>query len=362
MITKLNPPQVEEKIVAQYGNTIIIPFLMNRSVGMSDFDNMVLIIKSVQNDTVIKKVNTEKQAIYYKDAHYCITFLIDDNLLKIGQHYKAQIAYVNGITEGFYSKTMTFKYTATPNISIRGLTTGHNIHKYSYTGMYENTFDPSEKVYSYEFNLYNSANEIVANSGVLLHNSAMDTETSSSLDEWTVEFGLKQNHVYSLVYTVNTINGLTFSSPAYYILDNQTVPSDIFNYYDFVASPITESACIELSIQPKGNETNKKVNGKFVLLRSSSEDNYDSWYEMTRFILSSWDSGANKILCKDYSVSQGIGYKYWIQVYNDNGIYSTRKETPIFIVDFEDTFLSDGERQLCIRFNPKVSSMKNTIL
>jgi hypothetical protein len=115
---------------------------------------------------------------------------------------------------------MTFKYTATPNISIRGLTTGHNIHKYSYTGMYENTFDPSEKVYSYEFNLYNSANEIVANSGVLLHNSAMDTETSSSLDEWTVEFGLKQNHVYSLVYTVNTINGLTFSSPAYYILDN----------------------------------------------------------------------------------------------------------------------------------------------
>jgi hypothetical protein len=30
--------------------------------------------------------------------------------------------------------------------------------------------------------------------------------------------------------------------------------------------------------------------------------------------------------------------------------------------EFEDTFLSDPERQLCIRFNPKVSSFKNTIL
>jgi hypothetical protein len=31
-------------------------------------------------------------------------------------------------------------------------------------------------------------------------------------------------------------------------------------------------------------------------------------------------------------------------------------------VDFEDMFLSDGERQLKIRFNPKVTSFKNTLL
>jgi hypothetical protein len=31
-------------------------------------------------------------------------------------------------------------------------------------------------------------------------------------------------------------------------------------------------------------------------------------------------------------------------------------------IEFEDMFLNDGERQLRIRFNPKVSSFKNTVL
>jgi hypothetical protein len=31
-------------------------------------------------------------------------------------------------------------------------------------------------------------------------------------------------------------------------------------------------------------------------------------------------------------------------------------------VDFEDCFLFDGEKQLKIRFNPKISSFKTTIL
>ena len=367
MIAKLNPPQVETKIPAQYGNTIIIPFLMNYTVGMSDFDEIVLIIKSVQNDTLIGKFNTPKESIYYQENSCKITFSISSSLLQIGQYYKAQVAYVKNNIEGFYSKTMTFKYSSTPtNISIKDLDhSQRNIHKYTYTGVYQNSKDPNEKVYLYEFNLYNSANEIVATSGQLLHNSSTDTETDTSIDEWTVKLSLKQNQIYSLVYSVQTINGLTFSSPVYHILDNQTVPSDIFNYYDFIATPNIDSACVELSIQPnKNNEASghKKVNGKFILLRASSEDNYDTWYEMTRFTLSSWDTGSDKVICKDYSVSQGVNYKYGIQVYNDHGIYSIRQESQVLTIDFEDIFLSDGDRQLRIRFNPKVSSIKNTIL
>ena len=37
------------------------------------------------------------------------------------------------------------------------------------------------------------------------------------------------------------------------------------------------------------------------------------------------------------------------------------KEGPVQC-DFEDAFLYDGERQLKIRFNPKVSSFKTTVL
>jgi len=41
---------------------------------------------------------------------------------------------------------------------------------------------------------------------------------------------------------------------------------------------------------------------------------------------------------------------------------ATGKEIPTTIqADFEDMFIYDGERQLKVRFNPKVSSFKNTI-
>ena len=60
-----------------------------------------------------------------------------------------------------------------------------------------------------------------------------------------------------------------------------------------------------------------------------------------------------------------------MQAYNSYGLHSNRLmnvnnivdrvHTPIK-VDFEDNFLYDGKRQLKIRFNPKVSSIKNTVL
>jgi hypothetical protein len=47
-------------------------------------------------------------------------------------------------------------------------------------------------------------------------------------------------------------------------------------------------------------------------------------------------------------------------MYSVNDAYD---QTPKkILVDFEDAFLYDGERQLKIRFNPKISSFKNNIL
>jgi hypothetical protein len=37
-------------------------------------------------------------------------------------------------------------------------------------------------------------------------------------------------------------------------------------------------------------------------------------------------------------------------------------ETETILADFEDIFISDSKRQLCIKFNPKVSSFKSNIL
>jgi hypothetical protein len=60
-------------------------------------------------------------------------------------------------------------------------------------------------------------------------------------------------------------------------MEDKTVQSQVFDYFNFIVKPITESACIEMSIEPrtdKGDLESKLVNGKFMLLRSSSEDDF----------------------------------------------------------------------------------------
>jgi hypothetical protein len=55
---------------------------------------------------------------------------------------------------------------------------------------------------------------------------------------------------------------------------------------------------------------------------------------------------------------------YAFSIYNDAGVHSTKIyniENRI-LADFEHMYLTDGERQLKIAFNPKVSSFKTTML
>jgi hypothetical protein len=118
---------------------------------------------------------------------------------------------------------------------------------------------------------------LVASSGELLHNSSTDVDTISSTDIWTTKFGLQPRQVYSLVYKIKTINGLECISEPYTISDNATVQSSLFEYYNFVATNVPERACVSLSLKPKKEVfpiNRKMVNGRFILLRSSSEDNF----------------------------------------------------------------------------------------
>ena len=102
------------------------------------------------------------------------------------------------------------------------------------------------------------------------------------------------------------------------------------------------------------------VTGAFLITRASEDDNFTTWNEISRFKLQA--QNPSRWLWRDYTVEQGKKYKYAIQQYNDAGLYSNRIESNEIKVDFEDAFLYDGKRQLKIRFNPKVSSMKNNVL
>lgn len=100
--------------------------------------------------------------------------------------------------------------------------------------------------------------------------------------------------------------------------------------------------------------------GQYILVRASEEDDYRSWLEIKKFKLENMRPSLIKY--NDYTVKQGVKYIYGVIQYNLFGIYSSRIESEPVSVDFEDIFLYDGERILKIKFNPKVSSFKTTIL
>jgi hypothetical protein len=107
--------------------------------------------------------------------------------LTVGQHYKLQLAYISkeGSEVGYYSTVGVAKYTTYPNLSIGGLDL-YTINPYllTFTGHYDQIDqDTTEKVYTYQFNLYKN-NQLYNSSGWLLHNSSYDDSVSSSFDNY----------------------------------------------------------------------------------------------------------------------------------------------------------------------------------
>ena len=362
-MNKLSPPIIANKLPAFNTKELDIAFNITRAVAPSDFTGVKVLIKTVQNNQI--KLDAYFDTIYrdIKTNEFHVRVNLKGSTFNpmIGQYYKVQLALASSDKNyGYFSDMGVIKFTGSTKAIIKELEENNQRHLYTYTGVYTHTEDITEKAYSYRFNLYNSRNELVATSGELIHDNSKDQSADQSTDEWSVRQNLDANVQYQIEYIVKTINGLEVPSNRYIIIEASTQKPNIHanlssqNYFDdgYIISTLV------------GDRSGKKVNGKFILMRASSEDNFNTWYELTKFDLTNWSSNNDLVICKDYSVRQGVKYSYAVRAFNSVGLVSDRLiniEGEV-LADFEDAFLYDGERQLKIRFNPKVSSFKSTIL
>lgn len=395
---KLYPPQIESKIPAfvydpnDLGrSTLKVPFQLNKSVSRNQIGGMSLIIKSVQNNKIQSKSEylISSNILYdEKTKSYYSNFVLDF-IPKIGQYYKVQIAFVEykGRSEngnenllgeiGYYSSIGITKCTTRPEVIIEGLDAGvSNISKYIYTGSYSQSMkDVTEKVYQYRFDITEIDSGIIFDSsGIQLHDSGTDTEVGKSIDVWTTTKTLDVNKNYAITYTVYTLNNLIVSSASYRIITIDTI--DLSINANLISTLYSDDAYVDIHLTPKKHPSGKELlSGNFVLMRSSSKNNFEDWQEIHKFYLK--DAYPKIHLWDDFTIQQGYQYRYALQAYNENGIYSNRlesiyylceedevygKSTTQFIAEFEDAFLYDGERQLRIRYNPKIASFKSTVL
>lgn len=352
-MSRLYPPQIESKLPAfewKENINIKIPFEMNQAVGINDFKGFQVLIKTTSTNTEIVNTNTSD----YQNNQ--IELNVDKNLFTIGQYYKIQIAYIDKEDKiGYFSDAGIIKCTSSVNLYIENLVETVNNNKPTYTGVYENS-DTNEKVYGYYFNIYDENNNLYETSGELIHNISLDTETNISNDSWSPFKTLRPGHNYTIQYGIKTLNGLEVITKKYTISNSFLVspPKEFKGELSAILNPF--EGYIELQMIGTG------LDGNFVLNRSSSRDNFNTWNQITKFTMAREDSGL--VIWQDFTIEQGVEYLYSIQMYNSHDIYSihiVNKEYKI-MADFEDMFLFDGERQLKIRFNPKVSTFKKTHL
>lgn len=369
-MAKLYPPYIENVLPAftYDAERIIIPFQINRTVNRNDFKRLAIIIKTVSSGAI--KVNGALSVgeVRYNPNKGCYEaqFTLRDQFEpRIGQYYKIQLAFERSSNQeiGYYSTVGVAKCTATPEISIDQLNIDEvNQNISTYIGRYSQSGenkDSTERVYSYRFDVMDINEKIVATSGECLHNSSEDTSVTESEDKWTMDLALDLNEEYNIRYSVKTLNNFEVSSLNYRIMEIDTKDLDHL-HIKMVVENMTDEGYIKIGLTPKDGIV-RRIQGHFILMRASSKNNFKSWNEIYRFDMVK-ETAENKHLWDDFSVEQGVIYRYCIQAYNSNSIYSNRLVSKDIMVDFEDCFLYDGERQLKIQFNPKVSSFKRTLL
>lgn len=374
-MSKLYPPQIEGTLPAFYGEqkddkinySIRIPYGMNKTVSINLVTEMAIRIKTVQSNQLVYSGKTEldlnnNDSVVFNIVEEQNGFQGSYSKFSVGQYYKVQIAYVQNNEIGYYSTVGIIKCTSKPEMSIVNMTEGalHSDTTF-YTGIYRNNGDSTEKLYSYYFNVYDNSNNLIATSGEQLHNAEEDISIDESKDEYQLLIALEENKIYNIVYGGTTINGMRIETVPYRIVQQSTIPPEI--KADITAEMNSNNGYIKINIIGKKNpDTGLEENaiGTFQILRSSEIGQYADWQIIHRFVM--FGSQPSALNIKDFTVEQGKKYKYALQQYNnESGLVSDKLFSNEIMADFEDCFLYDGERQLKIKYNPKISSFKETL-
>lgn len=325
-----------------------------------------------------------------------VTFELEEaqlKKLKIGQHYKIQLAYIDNIAYeiGYFSTVSIIKYTGRPSVSIVNFDSNTaNENPITVLGNYSNALDYSEKDAEYRFILYEGdKTTVLDDTGWLTHIAANDVEqqedgtaikTLVQTDKYTIKYLLDSMSTYFIRYMVKTNNELITYSPYYELVEtgamNSTLQANLIAELDY------DNGCIILKLVPFQNIEDTIIVGSFEIGRASALEDFKIWTIIEAFNMNGHLADDGHIFI-DFTIEQGQLYKYAIRQKNANDVYSSwipitkwRIKRPesyfddeiddwnysaVIAANFEDAFLYDGEKQLKIRFNPKVQQFKTVL-
>lgn len=353
----LYAPIIDTIVPAFTNEGIQITFQDNRAVNLNNVDGMCLLVKKLDNSKVYENVltvnSTESPAV----------FEFDSSKLIPGDYYKFQLAYYE-IKEnqeddiGSYSSVAYGRYLGEeagslqikavhPKNTILDTAGSLNLHKGAYIGEFINELS-DETVDVYKFSIEDNTSLKTIEQTEWLQCYQNQEMRFSVMSE------LPPSRTYTLKFAIRTVNGFEDEVKALLI-----AAADIPTTFDGeISAENVDDGSIKITINHKC-----RWQDSYELLRKNLlTEQWESLYKFDEM------QSNSTITWTDYSVEQGVEYVYAIRNFITDsqsdyyGLYSEKTLSNRIKADFEDIYLSDADRQLIIRFNPKVSSLKNTIL
>lgn len=289
-----------------------------------------------------------------------------DSEIQIGptRYYNSTLANNYEYKYTLVGNTINYEYKEITNINEdteeEGKTKGRR--ERTYAGTFIQKRDNTEKLYSSQLFLYDENGSVVYQSDEVLHNTLTDENEYEATETFVINKELDENSIYLLSWKITTCNNLIYESDKYRIVNKKKLDNGFQG--DIIATLKRDNGYIDIDLK---SNNNMPETGHYVILRHAS-NNYGVWNEMFRFNLER--EVPTRHVWKDLTVEQGVEYTYAIQQYiideNDPKqtpkFYTQRKESNKVIADFDDMFLFDGDKQLKLKYNPKVASFKKTLL
>ena len=205
---------------------------------------------------------------------------------------------------------------------------------------------------SYQIKLYDINNQLLSDSGIIYSN------TYSNINEfnYTFEYAFNEGESYYFTFEYETANMYIESNVYEFMVVQES--AEILDA-NLTATLDNINGCMALNIKSK--EDGESFVGNITIRRTSSESNFTIWEDI--HTESFEENSKLDYTWYDYTIKSGIYYKYIAQKRSSAGNrgVAIHAENEPFMILFDDMYLTGGDGQLNIRFDPSVTSFKRTV-
>lgn len=205
---------------------------------------------------------------------------------------------------------------------------------------------------SYQIKLYDINNQLLSDSGIIY------SSIYSNINEfnYTFEYAFNEGESYYFTFEYETANMYTESNTYEFMVVQESA--------DKLEATLTATldninGCITLHIE--SDISQESFVGNITIRRTSSESNFTIWEDV--HTESFEENSKLDYTWYDYTIKSGVYYKYIAQrrsSIGNRGVAIHAKGEP-FMMLFDDMYLTGGDGQLNIRFDPSLSSFKRTV-